>query len=326
MHVYRGRFSGHTYPGRFASEDQVGPIIDIDRSDDDDDDDDDTISPPSYYSFTAPHLPLPQPPLPPSELPPLQRVTSPRPARSSLTVRNLLESGGSSLTRQNTIRRPIRSRDTGFADFTTRRRQAHRSVDEAAAGETLRSEESEDGTWQFSTLERIRSASGSASPGPSQPPRRFFPLAALTDSQTRDDVDAPGLSSEQPPPTTATSAGSPSSSQLWYQLYQYPFAYPDPSITSYRTEFVDPQSVRPIIPPRLRRGGLRAPESMLPLPTLPLPPRMDVPALPRPVTDVYESLSIHREGGITQAVDRDSGNGGHQLLTPRSNTPAEENA
>lgn len=243
---------------------------------------------------------------------PLERVTSPRPLSPPLRSHRGL---GANITRQNSIRRPPRTRVIDFNEFTTRLRHAHRyNNEQAASSEMLRSEDSADGTWRFSSTDRSRLAGTPVYLGP----RRFLPLAAWADPHSRGDSDASRMSSD----AGMTTLEDPASSQM-----------PSSSAHGHYSTAGDlaPTSAgRSIVPPRLRRGGLRAPESLLNVATTGAGPssRGEAPAIPDVSTfDVdtipYDSL-LHRRGRLgPESFEHEDGV--HQLLTPRSITPADEN-
>lgn len=238
---------------------------------------------------------------------PIERVTSPRPLSPPLRS---LRSVGANLTRQNSVRRPPRPRTLDFNEFTTRRRHIHRSNSEqASSGEMLRAE---DGTWRFSPSDRARPTV--TAPPVYRAPRRFFPLAALADSHNGGEPDDPAGSD-------TTGGLTPDAYDSFGRDY---LASLDPAPAT---------SGRSVVPPRLRRGGLRAPESLLPWAANSAGPSSHDAASTHPegparnsssVTLLYESLSSRRRDSGPEPTENDQE--AHQLLTPRSNTPGEENA
>ncbi|EKM59112.1 uncharacterized protein PHACADRAFT_249338 [Phanerochaete carnosa HHB-10118-sp] len=251
-----------------------------------------------------------------------ETVTSPRPlspptamleaASSSIPAFYLASPGSSSsLTRSRTVRRPNRTastRTTDFSDFTSRRRSIVRANVESS--ESVRAEDSADGTWRFSLLDR---AASSPHDGPSTSPSRPDRDSYMVFPHEEERVDA-----GEPP-----SSGSmhQSSSRPWYS----------------HTGRASPSSDRTIAPmPRLRRGGLRAPESMLSHLASPSTetssPRAGSPLRPLPPinTGAYEP----EDSGTSRASGSGSSSSGRvqnemdaldeasrQLLTPRSISP-----
>jgi len=157
--------------------------------------------------------------------------------------------GGSTLSRQPSIRRPIRSRTVDFNDFATRRRSTFRNAvvdsDDPRSSEDIPNTLS---SWGSGPTDEPLGSPGA---------RRFFPFSrrrhevAITAMPTWYDN---GASTSRPvsPPELLTSRPRRSNSG------------PPPLITTvsleeHRRMFGDqsPQL------PRLRHGGLRAPESML---------------------------------------------------------------
>lgn len=242
---------------------------------------------------------------------PTERVTSPRPPSPPPRA---LRGSGASLTRQSSIRRPPRTRTLDFNDFTTRRRHVHRSNSEqAASGEMLRSEDSTDGTWRFSSAERLRLAGSPVYLGP----RRFFPLAAWADPYARGDS------------VTGAEVGESRDTVLENQSYSespYPHHPYSP-----RADLASAAPGRSIVPPRLRRGGLRAPESLLPLASTsaglnlpgdgPVQSTVSTPDDGTP-TPTYRPLPLRQEEQGPGYTENEGG--AHQLLTPRSISPEAE--
>ncbi|GJE84060.1 hypothetical protein PsYK624_001350 [Phanerochaete sordida] len=290
----------------------------------------------AYHNSLRP--PVPRLPLDRAQLPTLREtVTSPRPlspptpildaASSSIPAFYLTSPAPStSLTRSRTIRRPHRSastRSTDFNDFTSRRRSIVRA--NAESSESVSAEDSTDGTWRFST----RTASiGHDGPSTSQE-RRIPTLAAWSDPHLRLEGDPypphpPHIADDDVDLVEPSGSGSAhqSSSRLWHSL----------------TGRASPASDRPTAPiPRLRRGGLRAPESMLSRITSPSTdassprPRSPLRPLPPISAGAYgpEDLGPSRASGSgssgsgrgqneMDALDEAS----RQLLTPRSISPA----
>ncbi|TBU33081.1 hypothetical protein BD311DRAFT_685362 [Dichomitus squalens] len=174
--------------------------------------------------------------------------------------------GSSSLTRQGSIRRPHRSRtiDTSneFAGFTSRRRSAIRNSTTQDDGP--RGESSSDTIGRSSSVDATRLTEASSS---------------ATDTGARGGLDLSAWMARRR--AGASSFGNitvdelgwpvansnPSSSQMWYSLTASSPASPEPmsfaplSRGSSTTDLNEDR--RQVIAPRLRRGGLRPPESLL---------------------------------------------------------------
>ncbi|KAI0092698.1 hypothetical protein BDY19DRAFT_925657 [Irpex rosettiformis] len=257
---------------------------------------------PWSYTETEPLLSPPS-----SEGHALERVTSPLPVSppSRPWVPSAL------LHRQNSIRRPSRSRTLDFSEFSTRRRGQHRAnTQAAAAGDALRSEESTDGTWRFHS--RL-SAGPSTSTGSSNR-LHFLPMAALVAPQYQADADSSNSSSEQRTPFPHN-----------HFSHHYPSPPPLPSASS-------SQSSISSVPPRLRRGGLRAPESLLQQQGRPesiTPSSAEITTLagnpPRERTSL-EPPSVALRNAIERFEASGAEEGATQLLTPRSVSPAEDSS
>lgn len=251
-----------------------------------------------------------------------ETVTSPRPlspptaildaASSSIPAFYLTSPGpSSSLTRSRTIRRPNRTsstRTTDFDDFTSRRRSIVRA--NAESSEPVRAEDSADGTWRFpSPLDR------SSQDGPSTGASRFD--RDLLTGLFGDDDDRADTGE-----ASSSSSTHQSSSRIWYTLTGRTSPPPD-------------RSIAPM--PRLRRGGLRAPESMLsrltPSTTDASSPRPRSPL--RPLPPISAGAYGPEDPGSLRATGPGSSGSGRgqnemdaldeasrQLLTPRSISPA----
>lgn len=184
-------------------------------------------------------------------LPPL--IDTPPPQRTNMWLpppSGLLQT---SLTRQNSIRRPARSRTADFNDFTSHRRNWARQL--TADEETMLRSENSTSTVPAPPADGTPSGprSDDALPplayrsAPSSQPRRFFPFNRSRRIETIPAIPAPR-------PATSTS-------EDWL------FPLPSWSVSSEGTDGaggeedsgIDERSQAP----RLRRGGLRAPESML---------------------------------------------------------------
>ncbi|EMD40434.1 hypothetical protein CERSUDRAFT_111032 [Gelatoporia subvermispora B] len=123
-------------------------------------------------------------------------VTSPRPSSPpvlpSFAYRTMHSSAhgssnvGSSLPRQNSVRRPARSRTVDFNEFTSLRRSSSRQNAEVQDG----TEDAADGSWRFDTLDySARRGESSADRSPhTQPARRFFPFRSVPVVRRRSEV------------------------------------------------------------------------------------------------------------------------------------------
>ena len=204
------------------------------------------------------HTTIPAPFAPPSE--------SPETSNAIDSVQSSLESrarnshwfpsstpfSGPTLSRQPSIRRPVRSRTVDFNDFSTRRRSTLRTA--ATDSDDPRSSEDVSnalGSWVSGPI----SDEPLGSPGA----RRFFPF-----SRRRHDVAvAPmppwldnGASTSRP-----ASPPEPISFRPWRSNSGPPPLISTSSFGDHEHSLND-EPDRPQLP-RLRRGGLRAPESML---------------------------------------------------------------
>lgn len=263
-----------------------------------------------------------------------ESVTSPRPLSPPTPVLGgeslppslplpsvyLAPTGPTALSRQRSVRRPARSRTMDFNDFTTRRRSIVRHT--AETSEPVRAEDSTDGTWRFSSLlDRPTPSDSSASSSTHRLGRRFYPLTSWSDPHLRIDPESDTL--RYPEALTALegsgsgeSSGSnhQSSGRLWYAFTRHPSASTSDGTTL----------------PRLRRGGLQAPESLYsrygspttdsiaPLPDGPSGGSQDHPLSRSPATG---SGTVPRvQNSEMDALDEVS----RQLLTPRSISPPDE--
>lgn len=206
-------------------------------------------------------IPSPRSPEPATSWP----VTSPPPRSPSATLASAsLTSGpawtglggpGSTLSRQSSIRRSNRphSSDNGeFTAFTLRRRSTMRN-----------SAIQDDGPRDESSTEApSRAVDGSRSSFfPEVVTRRSFDLGAWMSHRRSFGLSNP-LRDELT--SGASAVPSPSSSQMWYSMTAS--ASPEPALSaalsrrSSSTDINDDR--RQVIAPRLRRGGLRPPESV----------------------------------------------------------------
>lgn len=208
-------------------------------------------------TFTAPSG-NPEGENPPGSPPPLVSQSSPPIPLTRTANRSSVWGGGStstvsSLARQPSIRRAVRSRTVDFNDFSTRRRSTHRNT--AADSDDHRSSEEVTNSWGWGPPVAPDESIGYSGA------RRFFPF-----SRRRSDAVAPrpgwldswanveNSRASSPPepisfrPWPAGSAGSPTLIRA-------------SSFREHETSHLE-ESDRSQFP-RLRRGGLRAPESML---------------------------------------------------------------
>jgi hypothetical protein len=160
-----------------------------------------------------------------------------------------------SLQRQPSIRRPTRSRTVDFNDFTSRRRSTIRQ-NAAQEGGSSRSEEINDDSGVTLLLPHdeeipvVQLPNEPASTSRNLPTRRLFPM--IRSRPRREGENETPLSPLPDPSWLEEAADS------W-------FALPTP-ISSSPSQDVDSSEEQSLVPPsapRLRRGGLRAPESML---------------------------------------------------------------
>ncbi|KAH8096735.1 hypothetical protein BXZ70DRAFT_334099 [Cristinia sonorae] len=264
---------------------------------------------------------------------------------------------GSSLHRSHSLRRPTRSRTDAFHDFTLRRRLATRTNDD---GENHSHDDTTgEGTWDFGGTSRFRdeaAASEAAAHGraPLQHARRFFPLSAWTSARRRIPPGSAHVWGAEPAePTTpedavragsqdatneatGTSSGPQTSSQLWYTLTSGR-TLPSTSTSGDQRRHSTGSSPRRLLAPRLRRGGIRAPESMLSRYASPsmesvatvvmadTPPSPERPTAPRS-DDVGAETSLGSSSRDGAGGSWEPNEEAVQLLTPRSVSPPAEDA
>lgn len=189
--------------------------------------------------------PLPQESLPPPPFP-RTRVSAwsgGSPASTSFHASN----SATSLTRQPSIRRSIRSRTVDFNDFASRRRSSWRST--AVANDDV-----DDPTQAFSWSQG-NSGEGTG-PSANTGARRFFPL-----SRRRPDIAAsPGAS--VPSWLTDDSIARPMSPPEALGLRPWRAVSAAPFISPISGELTDDAEAEAADRPRLRRGTIRAPELM----------------------------------------------------------------
>lgn len=282
---------------------------------------------------------------------PIVLPVSPRsvsPPLRSLSLRSGLRSHGSgigaSLSRSDSIRRPARSRTVDFNEFTQRRRSSMRQESHGSNSVRAEAEDSADGTWRF-RLSRSGSSRDSqplASPSSFRPPpvvpAHYLARESWADTTEEGNADLPSAAS--------SSSSGPSSSQTWFALTT---GQPTPTVDETSTHSGRRSTIsdihearRQVIAPRLRRGGVRPPETLLSryaspavvegrdaLPTSPPPfsrppsliqvlRQQDAPGLDNPTREMLLNLLNEPE-----LPDRESTS---QLPTPRSVTPAPEPA
>ena len=287
---------------------------------------------------------------------PIVLPVSPRsvsPPLHSLSHRSGLRSHGSgigaSLSRSDSIRRPARSRTVDFNEFTRRRRSSMRQDSHESNSVRAEAEDSADGTWRF----RLSSSGSSrdsqpplASPSSLRTPS-VVPAQYLGRGHSWADTAEAALESNTDLPSTASSSSSgPSSSQTWFALTagQPATTVDEASTHSMRRSTISDihEARRQVIAPRLRRGGVRPPETLLSryaspaalegrdvLPTSPPPfsrppsliqvlRQQDAPEMDNPAREMLLNLLNEPEqldGGSTS-----------QLPTPRSVTPVPDPA
>lgn len=210
--------------------------------------------------------------------PPLLPPTLPPPSRSSTLV-GQPSSPASTLTRQNSVRHPIRSRTVDFNEFTHRRRSTTRqNAGHSEEQEGTWSESSRDGIWRFRLRDEpplMDESSTSTIPpsGGQSVARRFFPLSPWSHSHRRPEVggafpwnphmaESSRAGSNPAEPSSSTSVSGQSSSQLWYSLTAAAPTAPDSAAPSPPRMMGTPDN-HDEGRPRLRRGGIRPPESLL---------------------------------------------------------------
>jgi hypothetical protein len=166
--------------------------------------------------------------------PTVETVTSPAPVSSP---RPWIPG---SLVRQNPLRRQNRSRISDFNEFTHQRRSMFR-----ASAQT--DDDDRSNPYGFSPSQRPRDL-----PIPVEHSNhlRFLPLAALADPQYHPENGIAGTSDDR----TTMPAG------YWYHYPHFTQLPPFPPPSS---GTAGSHSNASTIPPRLRRGGLRAPETLI---------------------------------------------------------------
>ncbi|KAI0660735.1 hypothetical protein C8Q70DRAFT_972044 [Cubamyces menziesii] len=179
---------------------------------------------------------------------------------------------GASLTRQSSIRRPPRPRSAvaDFAEFTARRRSSIRNSNTQEDGP--RADTSSEPSSRSVTSGTRRAAESNSSTDPmfayypmlpwSSARRRSMPS---TSSSTAGNARSTSTAAAEDPAHGASGSRSPSSSQLWYSMTSAPPSTETAApVAGSSTSAADSGSERPqVVAPRLRRGGLRPPESLL---------------------------------------------------------------
>lgn len=227
------------------------------------------------YVFSIPHMspPLPVPPSePPASdrvLPPLIEASPPPRASVWLPPASGLLHGSSS--RQNPIRRPPRSRRlTDFDEFTTQRRNLARQLTVDDDPTTRPDGANTNPLLPDSSPSNIRSEDTFSTSRTSSQARRFFPFGR----GRRFEII--------PAPRPATSV-----SEDW--LFPPPPGLPSASERAESMRTDEDRNDERSQAPRLRRGGLRAPEAMLSRhgfsSWLGLPPHGEPPAVGRSLED-----------------------------------------
>ncbi|KAJ7223908.1 hypothetical protein C8J57DRAFT_1390930 [Mycena rebaudengoi] len=191
-----------------------------------------------------------------SPIPPPPPLLSP-PVSSRNSVWSLPPAATGSLSRQPSIRRPARSRTVDFNDYTSRHRSITRDLHTEAGG---------DEPWTRS----------------SQSARRFFPFS----QQRRHELhwneangESSGAELSDEPLSYIITDPTPSSAAF------YTFPTPissNPSSHDGHTAETSQERVRVTSAPRLRRGGVRPPESLLLRSVSPIPIPITAPQSPIP--------------------------------------------
>lgn len=199
----------------------------------------------TYHAFSPAFYTVPAPPPAPAPDSPSDRVlpplldSPPAPRLSGLTLPSASGLLHPSVTRQSSIRRPARSRTADFSDFSARRRNSSRQLVDEEGSSRLESSSS----YPDSHVSAPRDDADISSSGPPGQARRFFPFRSRRFEVIPTPRPAPSTSEDWLFPPVPWSSG-PSDHTM-------PMA-PEPQGGDERSQA-----------PRLRRGGLRAPESML---------------------------------------------------------------
>ncbi|KAI0375913.1 hypothetical protein BV20DRAFT_959967 [Pilatotrama ljubarskyi] len=203
---------------------------------------------------------------------------------------------GSSLTRQPSIRRPFRTRTTEFSEFTSRRRSAIRSSTTAEDGP--RADSSTDAGSRTSAFGTRGFPESSTADG-----YAILPWASVRRRSAPSRSGSAGINGGSTsvgvagPTAVRSTAHSPSSSQLWYSLTS-PLARPESradAVPAFTSSNMESDSEWPqVVAPRLRRGGLRPPESLLPHYYGPAPSEDTASSRPAPEESSALSSSLER--------------------------------
>ncbi|KAK0206861.1 hypothetical protein DFS33DRAFT_1317583 [Desarmillaria ectypa] len=173
-----------------------------------------------------------------------------------------ITSSHTSPSRVSSIRRPIRSRTVDFNDFTSRRRSTIRDSLRQSLGILSEGPES---SHIADSREREPAWTSSSSSA-----RRFFPLPRRGRPRDSPPAEIIDIVEDRNEPRSAP----PSS-------YWFPFPSPVTSRSPVSSPTTEISEERTLAVPRLRRGGVRPPESMLSRHASPL---ADLGALPSPVS------------------------------------------
>ncbi|KAH9833671.1 uncharacterized protein C8Q71DRAFT_772024 [Rhodofomes roseus] len=252
---------------------------------------------------------------------------------------------GASLSRSDSTRRPARSRTVDFNEFTARRRSSIRQTSQEQTQVRAEPEESTDGTWRFRLTRGGSLRDGQpplASPSSAHTPA-VVPAHLLLRGEiprTLDTSEGHSDSNADLPSAASSSSSGPSSSQTWYALTTGQSTAVDDTntLTTRRSSISDiNEARRQVIAPRLRRGGIRPPETLLSRYASPaafeaMPPSPPPPDLHPPPADSILNVLRHsrpemsdtsREMLASFLGRREQPDGGStsQLPTPRSVTP-----
>lgn len=199
----------------------------------------------SYHAFSPAFYTVPAPPPAPAPDSPSDRVlpplldSPPAPRLGGLTLPSASGLLHTSLSRQPSIRRPVRSRTADFSDFSARRRNSSRHLADEEGPSILDSSS----TFPGPHVSAPREDSDPPLSGPPGQARRFFPFRSRRFEVIPTPRPAPSTGEDWlfPPAPWSSSPSDRTASSA-----------PDSQVGEERSQA-----------PRLRRGGLRAPESML---------------------------------------------------------------
>jgi len=194
----------------------------------------------AYHAFSPAFYPAPNPaPVPDDRVLPPLLDSPPAPRLGGLTLPSASGLLHTSLSRQPSIRRPVRSRTADFSDFSARRRNSSRHL----ADEEGPSRFDSSSTFPGPHVSAPREDSDPPSSGQPGQARRFFPFRSRRFEVIPTPRPAPSTGEDWLFPPAPWSS-SPSDRTASLAL--------DSQVGEERSQA-----------PRLRRGGLRAPESML---------------------------------------------------------------